>query len=151
MRGVGTGWAIAAALLALAGCGEEDRPLPAACNQGAQPIVRALQAAPAQVLLAGTTTLSTCVERARSDADIQAVGAQLTAVADHLATRLGRSDPAALQLGYLIGAARRGSRHTSGIHEELVRRLEQTAGPDGPPPPRRSAFRRGEAAGERSG
>jgi hypothetical protein len=140
-----------AVALAAAGCGEEDRPLPAACASGPGPAVRALTTAPAPVRLAGGTKLSSCVERARSDADIQTVGSVLTRTADSLAGAMDRSDAAALQLGYLIGAVRKGARHTSGIHQELVRRVEQAIGVDGTPPRRRAAFNRGLAAGERTG
>jgi hypothetical protein len=54
----------------------------------------------------------------------------------------------ALQLGYLVGAARRGSDRTQGIHSELVRRLQQEAGGL-----QRSsdAYARGERAGRRGG
>ena len=137
--------------LAAAGCGDEDRPLPAVCASGPGPAVRALDTAPGPVRLAGGTKLSSCVERARSDADIQTVGTVLTRTADTLAGAMDRSDGAALQLGYLIGAVRKGARHTSGIHQELVRRVEQAIGLDGPPPARRAAFDRGLAAGGRSG
>ena len=137
--------------LAAAGCGDENRPLPAACVSGPSPAVRALDTAPGPVRLAGGTKLSSCVERARSDADIQTVGTVLTRTADALAGTMARSDGAALQLGYLIGAVRKGARHTNGIHRELVRRVEQAIGLDGPPPPRRAAFDQGVAAGERSG
>jgi hypothetical protein len=140
-----------AVALAAAGCGDEDRPLPAACASGPGPAVRALGTAPGPVRLAGETTLSSCVERARSDADIQTVGTMLTRTADVLAGAMDRSDEAALQLGYLIGAVRKGARHTNGIHQELLRRVEQAIGLDGPPAPRRAAFDRGLAAGERSG
>ena len=140
-----------AVALAAAGCGDEDRPLPAACTSGPGPAVRALGTAPGPVRLAGKTKLSSCVERARSDADIQTVGTVLTRTADALAGAMDRSDEAALQLGYLIGAVRKGARHTNGIHEELVRRVEQAIGLDGPPATRRAAFDRGLAAGERSG
>jgi hypothetical protein len=140
-----------AVALAAAGCGEEDRPLPAACASGPGPAVRALHAAPDPVRLAGGTKLSSCVERARSDADIQTVGSVLTRTADALAGEMDRSDQAALRLGYLIGSVRKGARHTSGIHRELVRRVEQTIGLDGAPPPRRAAFERRLAAGERTG
>jgi hypothetical protein len=147
--------ALALSLLAVAlgaaGCGEDNRPLPAACATGPRPVARALAEAPGSVRLAGETKLSTCVERARSDADIQTVGSLFTHTADELAGAMARSDAAALQLGYLIGAVRKGARHTSGIHQELVRRVEQTIGLDGVPPPRRAAFDRGLTAGERSG
>jgi hypothetical protein len=144
--------AIAAlAVAALVGCGDDEDPLPAACTTGVRATVKALAAAPAQVRLDGDTRISTCVERARRDAEIQEVGAIFTRVADELAGALPGSDRAAVQLGYLIGAAREGGRNTSGIHEELIRRLEQTPGLDGAPPARRDAFRRGEKAGESSG
>ena len=141
---------LAVALLA-AGCGEDNRPLPTACASGPGPTVRALHAAPHPVRLAGGTKLSSCVERARSDADIQTVGSQFTRAADSLAGAMEHKDQAALQLGYLIGAVRKGARHTNGIHGELVRRVEQTLGLGGAPPARRAAFDRGLAAGERTG
>ena len=135
-----------AALGALA-CGDRARPLPAACTQGGRAIAVALRGAPGPVALGDGTRLSTCVARARADAESQTVGSIYTRVAGDLAVRVRSSDSAALRLGYLIGAARRGARHTSGIHVELVRRLEQTVGLKGPAPSRRPAFNRGLAAG----
>jgi hypothetical protein len=152
-----TALALAAPALALAtalaasGCGNDERPLPAACATGARPVTQALIRAPGPVRLAGDTKLSSCVERARSEADIQTIGIVFTRVADELAAGLRTSDDAALQLGYLVGAVRKGARHTNGIHEELVRRVEQTTGLEGAPAARRTAFDRGLAAGERSG
>ena len=143
--------AAAAAALAAAGCGQDNRPLPGACISSAQAIVTALDRAPARVGLSDGTRLSTCIERARSPADVQNVGALYTQVADGLATRVPASDRAAVQLGYLVGASRRGARHTSGIHDELVRRLEQAVGVGGAPAARRAAYRRGLVAGERRG
>jgi len=143
--------ALAVVALGALACGERERPLPAACSQGGRDIAAALRAAPGPVTLRDGTRLSTCVARARADAEIQTVGSIYTGVAGDLAARLRRSDGAALRLGYLIGAARRGARHTSGIHEELVRRLEQTVGLKGPPPDRRRSFSRGVAAGARNG
>jgi hypothetical protein len=61
------------------------------------------------------------------------------------------NDTAALELGYLIGAVRKGARTTNGIHAEIVRRLEQVTGLDGPSPRRRAAYGRGLRAGERHG
>jgi hypothetical protein len=142
---------LALAAAPLAGCGDDDRPLPAACATGVAPVIRALARAPGPVRLAGDTKLSTCVERARSDADIQTVGTLFTRAADGLAPRMAGSDPVALELGYLIAAVRKGARHTNGIHNELVRRVEQTIGLEGAPPPRKAAFDQGLAAGERSG
>jgi hypothetical protein len=151
MRAAATVAAITIAALVPAACGEDEPELPGACREGAAPVVRALDAAPGAVRLPGGTSLSTCVRRARSDAELQDLGATYTSVADGLAARMPGSDRAAVRLGYLIAAVRRGARRTSGIHAELVRRLEQTVGLDGPPAPQRSAFQRGVAAGERSG
>jgi hypothetical protein len=150
--------AIAAALATLAGgalaaigCGEDDRPLPQSCVQSAGPITTALRTAPRPVRLVDGTSLSACVERARSDADLQNLGSIYTQVADALAIRATESDQAALQLGYLVAAARKGAAHTSGIHDELVRRLEQAAGVSGVPPARRAAYARGVSAGAGAG
>ena len=146
---------VAPALVVIAlgglGCADSERALPTACTEGGRAVAAALRAAPAQVALRDGTRLSTCVERARGDAEIQTVGSIYTRVADGLAARVRSSDSAALRLGYLIGAARRGARHTSGIHEELVRRLEQSVGLGGPVPSRRPSFYRGVTAGARNG
>jgi hypothetical protein len=143
--------AVALALVALTGCGTEDEALPGACNDGALEIEDALSHAPGRVTLRDGVSLSTCIERARSDGDLQEIGSFYVFVADRLAARVPRSDPAALRLGYLIGATRRGASRTNGIHDELVRRVEQTIGIDGAPPARQRAFRRGLAAGARNG
>jgi hypothetical protein len=140
-----------AVAVAVAGCGQADTTFPPACNAGTRAIQKALETAPAAVALADGTTLSSCVNRARDGADLQTVGAFYTAVADGLAARVKTSDAAALRLGYLLGATRKGARTTNGIHGELVRRLEQSARVDGAAPPRQAAFRRGLAAGGRHG
>ena len=111
----------------------------------------ALRAAPGQVRLDDGTPLSTCLRRARSDADLQQVGRVFTAAADGLALQASRSDTAALRLGYLIAAARRGARTSNGVAAELLRRLESAPGLDGPPAAHRPAFDRGMVAGERDG
>ena len=140
--------AVLAAVIPAAGCGKDERPLPAACTRGSHAIAAALKHAPGPVRLAGGTRLSTCIERARSDADLQTVGAVYTQVADSLATEAPRDDRAALQLGYLVGAVRRGASKTAGIHYELERRVEQELnGVDAGSP----EFTRGERAGEASG
>jgi hypothetical protein len=128
-----------AALLALAlsaagataACGGADPPRPdPACIAPAQTIERALTHAPAPVTLESGTRLSDCIARARSDADLQNTGLVLTRVADDLAARAQRGDAqAALGLGYLVGAARRGAAHTNGIHAELQHRMESAARP----------------------
>jgi hypothetical protein len=118
---------------------------------GVDAVEHALLAAPGHVTLGDGTLLSTCISEARSDADLQTMGAIYTSAAGRLARDAGARDSAALKLGYLIGATRRGATHTAGIHLELVRRLEQTVGIDGVSPRRRAAFLQGIAAGRRSG
>ena len=155
MKARASAGALACALVPIAltaqGCAGNEEKLPRACLDGASTVASALRTAPAAVRLPGGTRLSTCVKRARRDADLQAVGTIYTAAADALATRVRNSDDAALQLGYLVAAARRGASTTNGTNVELVRRLEQAAGVDGPPPRRRAAYSRGLAAGARSG
>jgi hypothetical protein len=143
--------ALAALVLAGAGCGRGPTKPPASCVKGAGAIVAALRAAPQPVRLAGGTRLSTCVYRAHSDADLKTVGAIYTQVADGLTAQVARSDAAALRLGYLTGAVRRGASGTNGTATELVRRVEQAAGLNGPPSNRRAAYARGIAAGARNG
>lgn len=133
------------------GCGTRDSTPPASCVAGAQTVVAALRAAPQAVRLDDGTALSSCFERARRDADLQRVGVIFTQAADTLALEARRSDASAVRLGYLIAAARRGGSTTNGVGTELVRRIEQSAGLDGPPAPHRVAFQRGLAAGERLG
>jgi hypothetical protein len=124
-----------AALIALAlapataGCGASDPPpVDAACMASPGAIERALTRAPAPVALPSGTRLSECVADARTDADLQNTGLVLTRAADHLADRAQRGDAAAaVGLGYLVGAARRGAARTNGIHAELARRLESAA------------------------
>src|SRR4051794_3870380 len=147
--------ALAPLALAAAGCGEGDPPpVDAACIASPAAIERALARAPAPVTLPSGTRLSECVAGARSDADLQNAGLVLTRAADHLADRAQRGDAgAALDLGYLVGAARRGAARTNGIHAELARRLESAARilADGGGANLASALQRGLRAGEATG
>jgi hypothetical protein len=140
--------------LALAACGEQERPVASACTEGPAAIERALAAAPGAVVLPGGTRLSDCVAHADTDAELQSAGVTLTAAAERLAERARRGDAvAALRLGYLAGAVRRGAARTAGVGSELQRRVEQAGafvGADGGPAPGR-ALRRGLAAGEARG
>jgi hypothetical protein len=109
----------------------------------------ALARAPARAELDGTP-LSGCFTRGAEAGDVQQVGAAFLSVAVELAAA-ARAEPDgadALRLGYLIGAARRGAAGTQGIHDELMRRLQQeTAGLD----TRTAAYRRGYRAGRDHG
>ena len=126
----------------LAGCGNsKSEPLPAACTDGADAIVKALAKAPAPVKIEGTR-ISQCFNRNASGDDIQIVGTNLLGAAQEVADH---GD--ALQLGYLIGAARRGAKR-SGLADELVRRLEAETTVEAA---RRADFNRGLRAGLATG
>jgi hypothetical protein len=147
----GWAWALAGTAVIATGCGTDQAKLPRSCLQGPAQISVALGTAPGPVRLYDGTRLSTCVRRAREDAQLQEVGAIFTRAADGLATQVARSDAAALRLGYLVAATRRGASTTNGVAAELMRHMEQTVGLDGPPAARRGAFEQGLAAGKRSG
>ena len=134
----------------LAGCSREEEPeLPAACKAGAVAYGQALVDAPNEVRLDGTP-ISDCIDRSTASADLQAVGATLIDVASRLAekARVEPEGPAAVQLGYLLGAVRRGAEKTPGTHYDMVKRLEQEAGDLSRSS---AAFRTGERAGRETG
>jgi hypothetical protein len=115
--------------LLLAGCGSsQPAALPPDCTDEPASIVRSLARAPATVTLSAGTPLSRCVRlAAHRDGDLQALGVTLTRAADLLRTSARTDAAAALQLGYLVGAARRGAAQTPGLAAQLARRLEQVA------------------------
>jgi hypothetical protein len=125
MRGPRSTLALLLAVAPVAGCGEEQE-LPLACTE--RPAVeRALDAAPRLVTVQGGVSLAECVRRARSDAELQELGLALTGVAERLEGAAREDEDAALRLGYLIGAARRGAISTAGgVQLELARRLERS-------------------------
>ncbi len=118
--------ALALALMA-SGCSrQEPATVPAGCQAGAEAVTRALARAPAEVTVEGTS-LSSCLVPASEAVDVQEIGSVYLSVASRLA-REARADPegpAATQLGYLMGAVRRGAGRTQGIHSEILRRLDQ--------------------------
>jgi hypothetical protein len=136
---------------AACGAGEPPRPDPA-CIASPRAIERALTRAPAPVTLGSGTRLSDCIAKAQSDADLQNAGLVLTRVADDLSARAQRGDAqAALGLGYLVGAARRGAAHTNGIHAELQHRMESAARPLSEEASRSPTITRALARGLRAG
>ena len=141
------------AAVSLAACGASTPALDDACMGSAGAIEHALTRAPRPVTLPSGTRLSQCVSNARSDADLQTAGAVLTRAADHLAARARTGDAdAALRLGYLVGAARRGAKRTAGIHAELQRHIERSAAVlDGAGARFASALADGQRAGEATG
>jgi hypothetical protein len=143
------------AALVLAGCGpggDDDAPLSPACREPSV-VAEALRLAPGQVRLEDGTLLSSCIDDARSDADLQNVGIALTNAAEDLEARATSDPDAALRLGFLVGAARRGAGSASALQAELVRRLERSAAldPDAATPAARAAVQEGMKAGEARG
>lgn len=146
-----------AALALIAGCGSADESTPVACLEGAGAYERALQAAPDEVLLGDETLISECLTRNQSGGDISRVGEALIETATKLNAE-AREEPggeAATQLGYLLGAVKRGSEESEGIHSDLLRRLIVAArfapGKQPLPPAFVRAFRDGYAAGQSNG
>ena len=140
--------AAACCWLVLAGCGSDDATAPGACSSGPDALLAALRDAPRPVRLDGVR-LSQCLSGARAAENLQLVGGTFVEAATRLAV-VARRHPegqAAVELGYLVSAAHRGTK-TQGVTAELLRRLEQEAGPLAT---RSRAFRRGARAGSRSG
>ncbi|CAA9485396.1 MAG: hypothetical protein AVDCRST_MAG17-430 [uncultured Solirubrobacterales bacterium] len=124
------GLAVGVIVVASAGCGAQDadEPLPVACQSGREAVQAALRVAPRPVRLEGVP-LSACFDPQSDAAELQSVGISFVGAAGALAER-ARERPegdAATQLGYLIGAMRRGAgrEEVQGINTELVRRVEQ--------------------------
>jgi hypothetical protein len=132
----------------LAGCGSDrSESLPAACTEGPGAIQKALVKAPARVTVDGTP-ISECFNRDARGDDEQIVGTNLLAAAQQLGDRAkGGDEQAALRLGYLVGAAKRGSKR-NGLGAEIIRRLEvETSGLGST----RAAYERGLRAGSTQG
>ena len=129
----GTGLARRVAALAalgatvLAGCGstQEDQA-PAACLASSAAYLRALRAAPGEVQLGGDTPISACLVPNQEAGQLANVGQQMIITATKL-NEQARKDPAgtaALELGFLLGAASKGA---DPIHTDLIRRLNSAA------------------------
>jgi hypothetical protein len=130
------------------GCGDDPGPLPEGCTRSSE-LLASLRGAPGQVRLSGER-LSDCFQKGADAGQIQAVGGAFVEAASRLSSR-ARPEPegrAAVQLGYLVGAARRGGSRTSGVHDELLRRLDQEAGELAASS---RSYRRGRRAGQEAG
>jgi hypothetical protein len=113
--------------LVLAGCGSSDgAETPAACLAGPPTYLKALQDAPGPVRLAGETPISDCLVDDQSAGDLADLGASLVRTATLLSAAAERDPggPQTVRLGYLVGAVQEGASETSGIHADLVRRIE---------------------------
>jgi hypothetical protein len=150
--------ALACLLAALAvGCGKQDDSTPAACLQGKEIYLAALEGAPGAVKLAGDTPISECLAENQQGGDLATVGEAMVETATELngEARDVPTSPAALRLGYLIGAAQRGTDDTEGIHADLLRRLTVAAryarGREPLSPAFLAAYREGFDAGHQHG
>lgn len=148
---------LAIPVLALAvlapGCGGTDDSTPVACLEGSRPYLGALEDAPGEVALGGSTAISDCLAENQAGGDLATVGTAMLGAVTKLnaEARAEPGGPANLQLGYLLGGAQRGAARSDGIHAELVRRLSAAArySPDNRPLPAAflQAYRRGYDAG----
>ena len=151
--------AVLSAALALGGCGgSEDAVLSAGCTEDDGSVVSALEGAPDEVVLPDGTRLSDCVANGLDDADLQNIGITYHRAAERLRDDAQEgsgpaAQDAALRLGYLVGATRKGASGTNGVMAELQRRIENVAGryTDRATPAGRDALERGLEAGERLG
>jgi hypothetical protein len=149
IRGGSFAWALAAAAL-LAGCGNQDVAVAPECLENASAVTKALARAPGEVRLGGRVRISDCFQNAASSADVQNLGAIFIQATGDTAQRVRKAphSHAAVELGYLVGAVRRGAHTDGGVHYEAGRRVEQELIGV---PTRTPEFRRGLQAGERSG
>ena len=140
---------VAGALLAPGCSQEQSEGIPLSCREGSTALREALRDAPGRVTLGGTP-LSECIDDTSGGGELHDVGQAYVYVAARLADA-AVEDPdgrAAMQLGYLMGALRRGQFGAQGVGHELGRRLQsELARVDVDSP----AFKRGERAGRERG
>jgi hypothetical protein len=148
--------AVAATAIALiVGCGNgQDDQAPAVCLVGNESYLKALERAPAPVLLGSTTPISDCLVPEQEAGQLATIGEQMIVTATKLNNE-ARQDPAGeapVELGYLLGAVSRGA---DPIHTDLVRRLNSSAHFSGTggalPASFERGFGRGYEAGRQSG
>jgi hypothetical protein len=146
---------VSAGILLAAGCGNsQDDQAPAACLVGNEAYLKALERAPAPVLLGSTTPISDCLVPQQDAGQLASIGQEMVVAATKLNNE-ARRDPsgrAPVELGYLLGAVSKGA---DPIHTDLVRRLNSSAHfsetGGALPASFERAFGRGYAAGQRSG
>jgi hypothetical protein len=149
------GLAVAVAILAGAGCGSSDEEdAPAACLATSDAYQQALQSAPGEVRLEDDVPISDCLTPSQGSGELETIGQEMIVAASKLNAEARRdpAGPAAVELGYLIGAVSKGA---DSAHTDLVRRLNASAQfsetGETLPPEFQQAFGRGYAAGLESG
>jgi hypothetical protein len=119
--------ALIALVALLSGCGSsKEDTAPAACLANPAGYLTALERAPAAVRLPGDVPISDCLVPNQTGGQLATVGHSMVIAATRLnvAARRDPAGPAALQLGYLLGAVSKGA---DTIHVDLVRRLNSAA------------------------
>src|SRR5436190_6091206 len=119
--------ALAAVAAVIAGCGSsQSDQAPAACLVPNQGYLHALERAPAPVRLGGSTPISDCLVPEQEAGQLGTIGHEMIVAATRLNGEAQRDPrgPAAVQLGYLLGAVSKGA---DPIHTDLVRRLNSAA------------------------
>lgn len=117
--------ATATALIVSCGNSQDDQA-PGVCLVGNEAYLRALEKAPEPVLLGSTTPISDCLVPQQSQGQLASIGEQMIVAATKLNNEARRdpAGPAAVELGYLLGAVSKGA---DPIHTDLVRRLNSSA------------------------
>lgn len=157
MRFAASALLAAVCLIVVPGCGSQNDSTPVACLEGAGAYEKALREAPGEVLLSGETPISDCLTQNQSGGDLARVGEATVETATALNAKAREEDggQAAVELGYLLGAAQRGAEDSEGIHTDLVRRLTVAArfapGKEPLSPQFLSAYREGFDAGHSGG
>lgn len=114
----------------LAACGSSDPdPTPAACLQGANAYLTALEGAPEEARLEGSVPIGDCLVDEQPPGEVSDVGQAMIGAASELNGEARRrpGGQAATQLGYLVGAVEGAASATDGIHADLVLRLNSAA------------------------
>jgi hypothetical protein len=139
------------------GSGGGGSPTPSACLGSVSSYLGALKEAPGPVRLGGDTAISDCFSDAQASGEFADVGQTIIKAATQLnaSARQDGGGDAAVELGYLDGAVRRGAQNTAGASVDLVRRVESAArftpGGGSPGAAFERAYGKGYAAGESSG
>jgi hypothetical protein len=150
-------FAALAAAVGLWACGSSEPPdTPSACLAPASAYLSALEAAPGDVRLGGTTSIGDCLVEEQDAGPLAEVGKSMVTAATELNRQVLRGAPrqTAVEPGYLVGVAEEGASKTGGIHQDLVLRLQSAAHYSGPhgdslPPGFAAAFAEGQAAATR--
>jgi hypothetical protein len=150
-------FSLAACLGVLGACGSSNGndETPAACLNGPDAYLKALAAAPGEVRLAAGTLISDCLVAGQDAGELATAGRAMVVAATRLNAEASSDSAgtAPAELGYLVGAVKRGSGETGGIHADLVRRLEAAArfSPGELPAQFERGYEEGYAAGAKSG